>query len=243
MVNLRLEKRRKYGTMQGRGAGVKACPSQGLALTSLPVHGKMGTSRAPARLLLPPTSLPMPLPSRVLLMDQAAVVQALARMASEIVELNGGREGLVLMGIRRRGDHLAEALRTELSRAHGVEVPSGALDITLYRDDLAMVGPRPVIGETDLPAEGIDDRTVVLVDDVLYTGRTVRAALNELMDWGRPARVLLCVLVERDGREVPIQADVVGHSVEVLEGQRVEVLVPEIDGRFGVELIAPGVDA
>lgn len=176
-------------------------------------------------------------------MDEAAVLQALARMAGEIVDLNGGGERLVLMGIRRRGDHLADALRAELSRVHGVEVPSGALDITLYRDDLGLVGPRPVIGETELPSEGIDGRTVVLVDDVLYTGRTVRAALNELMDWGRPARVLLCVLVERDGREVPIQADVVGHRVEVLEGQRIEVLVPALDGRFGVELIAPGAES
>jgi pyrimidine operon attenuation protein/uracil phosphoribosyltransferase len=172
----------------------------------------------------------MPLPSRVLLMDEAAVVQALARMASEIVELNGGREGLVLMGIRRRGDHLAEALRTELSRAHGVEVPSGALDITLYRDDLAMVGPRPVIGETDLPAEGIDDRTVVLVDDVLYTGRTVRAALDALNDYGRPAAVQLAVLVDRGHRELPIRADFVGKNLPTSRDEDV------VAGPDGVEI-------
>jgi pyrimidine operon attenuation protein/uracil phosphoribosyltransferase len=182
----------------------------------------------------------MSLPTRVPLMDDAAVRRALDRMASEIVELNAGTEGLALMGIRRRGDHLARMLGEQVERHQGASVPSGALDITLYRDDLATVGPRPVIGETELPAGGIDGRTVVLVDDVLFTGRTVRAALNELMDWGRPARVMLCVLLERDGREVPIQADVVGRSVEVRSGQRVEVLVPEIDGRLAAELVLEG---
>jgi pyrimidine operon attenuation protein / uracil phosphoribosyltransferase len=100
-----------------------------------------------------------------------------------------------------------------------------------------------VVGETELPPEGIDDRTVVVVDDVLYTGRTVRAALNELMDWGRPGRVLLCVLVDRGGRELPIQPDVVGRRVEILPGQTVEVLVPEIDGRLGVEVVTPAPEA
>lgn len=173
-------------------------------------------------------------------MDDAAVRRALARMGREIVERTGGVDGLVLMGIRRRGDRLAALLRDEIERAEGRSPPTGALDITLYRDDLAVVGPRPVIGETDLPPEGIDGRTVVLVDDVLYTGRTVRAALNELMDWGRPARVLLCVLAERDGRELPIQADIVGRRVDVPGGERVEVLVPEEDDRLGVDLVHPG---
>lgn len=179
----------------------------------------------------------MSIPTRVPLMDEAAVRRALDRMASEIVELNGGVEGLALMGIRRRGDHLARMLGSQIEQLQGAGVPFGALDITLYRDDLATIGPRPIIGETELPSGGIDGRTVVLVDDVLFTGRTVRAALNELMDWGRPARVMLCVLLERDGREVPIQADIVGRSVEVRSGQRVEVLVPEIDGRLAAELV------
>lgn len=178
-------------------------------------------------------------PSRIPLMDDAAVRRALSRMAREIVERNGGLEGMVLMGIRRRGDSLAALLRDEIARADGSAPPTGALDITLYRDDLAVVGPRPVIGETDLPPSGIDGRTVVLVDDVLYTGRTVRAALNELMDWGRPDRVLLCVLAERDGRELPIRADVVGRRVDVPGDERVEVLVPEEDGRLGVDLVRP----
>ncbi|MEQ9570044.1 MAG: bifunctional pyr operon transcriptional regulator/uracil phosphoribosyltransferase PyrR [Longimicrobiales bacterium] len=181
----------------------------------------------------------MPPPPRLPLMDDAAVRRALARMAREIVERNGGIDGLVLMGIRRRGDVLAALLRDEIARAEGRPPPTGALDITLYRDDLAEVGPRPVIGETHLPPDGIEGSTVVIVDDVLYTGRTVRAALNELMDWGRPARVLLCVLAERDGRELPIQADIVGRRVDVPGEQRVEVLVPDHDDRLGVDLVQP----
>jgi pyrimidine operon attenuation protein / uracil phosphoribosyltransferase len=181
----------------------------------------------------------MPTAERHALMDASAVRRALARMAREIVERNDGIEGLVLMGVRRRGDHLAALLREEIRVAEGSEVPVGVLDITLYRDDLATVGPRPVVGETQLPADGIEGRTVVLVDDVLYTGRTVRAALNELMDWGRPARILLCVLADRGGRELPIQPDVVGRSVEVVGEQRVEVLVPDLDGRLAVDLVNP----
>lgn len=179
-------------------------------------------------------------PRRIPLMDDTAVTRALGRMAREVVELNAGIDGLTLMGIRSRGDHLAARLRDEIAAAEGGPVEVGALDITLYRDDLATVGPRPVVGETELPPSGIDGRTVVLVDDVLYTGRTVRAALNELMDWGRPSRVILCVLLDRGGREVPIQADIAGRSVEVREGQRVEVLVPEVDGRLGADLVVAG---
>lgn len=171
------------------------------------------------------------------IMDETAVLRALGRMAREVVERHGGVDGLVLMGIRRRGDHLAALVRDEIATAEGASVPTGALDITLYRDDLGTVGPMPVVGETELPPGGIDGRTVVLVDDVLFTGRTIRSALNELMDYGRPARVLLCVLVDREGREVPIQADVVGRHVEWVGGQRVEVRVPQLDGTLAVELV------
>jgi pyrimidine operon attenuation protein/uracil phosphoribosyltransferase len=176
------------------------------------------------------------------IMDETAVHRALARMAREMVERHGGTDGLILMGIRRRGDHLASRLQEEIRSAEGREVPLGALDITLYRDDLATVGPRPVVGETQLPPGGIDGSTIVLVDDVLFTGRTIRAALNELMDYGRPARVLLCVLVDREGREIPVQADVVGRHVEWVGRQRVEVRVPELDGRLAVELVDTGED-
>lgn len=174
---------------------------------------------------------------RITLMDAPAVERALGRMAREIVERNQGPKDLVVLGIRRRGVELAERIRTALEADEGVRIPSGALDITLYRDDLMEVGPRPVVGESNLPLEGVDDRCVVVVDDVLFTGRTSRAAMNELMDWGRPSRILLCVLVDRGGRELPIQPDIVGRVVSVLPTQQVEVLVPEEDGRLAVELV------
>jgi pyrimidine operon attenuation protein / uracil phosphoribosyltransferase len=121
-----------------------------------------------------------------------------------------------------------------------VEVATGSLDITLYRDDLMVVGPRPVVGQTRLPTGGIDGRTICIVDDVLYTGRTVRAALDELADFGRPKRISLCVLVDRGGRELPIQPDIVGTPVKVTDGDRVDVLVEEIDGRDEVDLVSAG---
>jgi pyrimidine operon attenuation protein/uracil phosphoribosyltransferase len=176
-------------------------------------------------------------PQRQVLLDERTTERTLARMAREIVERVGDLDTLALIGIHRRGVELAEHLALEIGRAEGFEVPTGSLDITLYRDDLMAIGPRPVVGETRLPQGGIDERTVVIVDDVLYTGRTVRAALDELADFGRPRRILLCVLVDRGGRELPIHADIVGKSIPVTEPDRVEVLVPEIDQRQGVELV------
>jgi len=175
---------------------------------------------------------------RISLMDDTAVRRAVARMGREIVEQTEGCQGLVVMGIHRRGIQIATLLREEIEHAEGVEVPSGSIDISLYRDDLEAIGPRPIVGGSELPPSGVDGRTIVLVDDVQHTGRTARAAMNELMDWGRPARILLCVLVDRGGRELPIQPDVVGRHVEILEEhQTVEVLVPELDGRLGVDLV------
>jgi pyrimidine operon attenuation protein / uracil phosphoribosyltransferase len=175
------------------------------------------------------------------LMDQRAVERALTRMAHELVERNNGVEKLCLMGIQRRGVQLAGYLASEIERAEGHRPLLGTLDITLYRDDLTAIGPRPVLGETRLPEGGIDGQRVVIVDDVFYTGRTARAALDELADFGRPDRIYLCVLIDRGGRELPIQPDVVGRTVEASATQRVEVMVPEIDGRLGVELLgAPG---
>ncbi len=185
----------------------------------------------------------MPKVRRIHVMDEADVRREIARMAREIVERNGGVDDLVLMGVHRRGTQISALLREEIERAAGRRVSAGSIDITLYRDDLGTIGPRPVVGESELPPEGIDGKTVVLVDDVAYTGRTMRAAINELSDWGRPKRIQFCVLVDRGGRELPIQPDFTGRIVEVADDQRVEVYVPELDGKLGVDLRAAGPDA
>jgi pyrimidine operon attenuation protein/uracil phosphoribosyltransferase len=176
-------------------------------------------------------------PNQSTVLDARAVDRTLKRMADEIVEHNDGTANLVVVGIQRRGVQLAARICNEIREREGVEIPRGALDITLYRDDLQTIGPRPVVGSTDLPWE-LDGKRVVIVDDVLYTGRTVRAALDELADFGRPASIALAVLVDRGGRELPIHADVVGKKVEVAADQRVDVLVQELDGRDAVVVVA-----
>jgi len=175
-------------------------------------------------------------PERTIILDARALSRALQRMAVEVLELAHGTEHLVLIGIQRRGVELAERIAKLIEEDEGVVVPRGALDITLYRDDLETVGPKPVIGPTHLPGE-LTDKHVVIVDDVLYTGRTVRAALDEFADFGRPRRISLCVLIDRGGRELPIQADIVGKVVKTAPGDRVDVLVEELDGRDQVDLI------
>ncbi len=167
--------------------------------------------------------------------------RALQRMGVEVLELAHGTDTLVLIGIQRRGVELAERIARQIETEEGVVVPRGALDITLYRDDLETVGPKPVIGETRLPGD-LADKHVVIVDDVLYTGRTVRAALDELADFGRPQRISLCVLVDRGGRELPIQPDIVGKQVKVEAGERVDVLVHELDGHDEVAIVRTGGD-
>jgi pyrimidine operon attenuation protein/uracil phosphoribosyltransferase len=171
-----------------------------------------------------------------LLLDESGVEQALSRLAQEIME-GGAVEDLMLVGIHRRGVELAARIAGLISDATGQQIPTGSLDITLYRDDFDQIGPRPVIGTTEIPGN-INGLRVVIVDDVLYTGRTVKAALNELADFGRPRRVELCVLADRGGRELPIQADYLGVTVEVGEGERVEVKVPELDDELSVTLVA-----
>jgi pyrimidine operon attenuation protein / uracil phosphoribosyltransferase len=176
-------------------------------------------------------------PRKHILLDRRGVQRALSRMAREIVEQVGSPERLALVGIHRRGVDLANWLAREIERDEDLPVATGSLDITLYRDDLMAIGPRPVVGETRLPPEGIDERDVVIVDDVLFTGRTVRAALDELTDFGRPRRILLCVLVDRGGRELPIHADIVGKRYTVDGDDRIEVMVPDLDGELAVALV------
>jgi pyrimidine operon attenuation protein/uracil phosphoribosyltransferase len=172
-------------------------------------------------------------------MDERAVRRAIARMAREIVERNAGTDNLVLVGIHRRGVELADQIAEEVEKSEGQKVPLGTLDITLYRDDLSVIGPRPVIGASDIPAD-VEGRSVVIIDDVCYTGRTARAAMDHLADFGRPARIYLCVLVDRGGRELPIQPDFVGRHFEATPAEDVAVLVPEQDGRLSVELRKTG---
>jgi len=169
------------------------------------------------------------------LLDSAAIARALDRISREVVELAGGTDHLALVGIQRRGVELAERIARLIAQEEGADVPRGAMDITLYRDDLQTVGPRPIVGETRIPFD-VEGLCVVIVDDVLYTGRTVRAALDQLADFGRPSRIGLAVLVDRGERELPIQADIIGESVTA-PGKRVDVLVSEVDGRDAVELV------
>jgi len=169
-------------------------------------------------------------------LDSRALARTLRRMADEIVELFDGVDNLIFVGIQRRGVQLSDRLADILDEREQVKVPRGSLDITLYRDDLQTVGPRPVVGPTKLPWD-LKGKRVLIVDDVLHTGRTVRAALDELADFGRPSRIALAVLVDRGGRELPIHADIVGKRVDVAPSDRVDVLVAELDGSDGVVLV------
>lgn len=168
-------------------------------------------------------------------MDAAQIRRTIVRIAHEITERNKGVEGLVLVGVRKRGVPLAERIAREIEAFEGARVPVGAIDITLYRDDLQMVAQMPIVGETVITAD-MNDRVVVLVDDVLFTGRTVRAALDELIDFGRPREIQLAVLVDRGHREFPIRADFVGKNVPTAKGETVEVLLAETDGEDTVFL-------
>ncbi len=176
------------------------------------------------------------MPTSTRLLDAPAMGRVLARMASELVEQTAGGGTVVLVGIQRRGVQLADRIAPLIESHLDAPLKRGTLDITLYRDDLQAIGPRPEVRETRLPAD-LQDTTVVIVDDVLYTGRTVRAALDEIADFGRPRRVLLAVLVDRGGRELPIAADVTGLTVGTVAGDRVAVLVKELDHEDGVDLV------
>jgi pyrimidine operon attenuation protein/uracil phosphoribosyltransferase len=169
------------------------------------------------------------------LMDGDEVGRALTRIAHEILERNGGSEDLVLVGIADRGDHLAARLTREIGQIAGAEPPVGILDITFYRDDIGIRAEAPEVHETRVPFD-LTGRTVVLVDDVLYTGRTVRAAMDALMDLGRPQRIQLAVLIDRGHRELPIRADFVGKNIPTGDGDQVHVRVVELDGQDGVTI-------
>ena len=163
------------------------------------------------------------------IVDGQRMRHILQRMASEIVERNRGTGDLIIIGIRSRGVPIAERIREAIRQSEGTEVPLGILDITLYRDDLTTIAPQPVIKPTKLP-EPVDDKVVVLVDDVLYTGRTVRAALDALIDFGRPRAVQLAVLIDRGHRELPVHADFIGKHIPTDRREVIKVKLQETDG-------------
>lgn len=165
------------------------------------------------------------------LLDGKDIQRAITRMAHEIIENYRGAEGLALIGIQTRGVFIARRLRSEIAKIEGIDkenIPCGEMDINLYRDDWTRISHQPVVKPTEIPFE-VNDRNILLVDDVLYTGRTIRAAMDALMDFGRPARIGLAVLVDRGHREFPIQPDYTGKKVESEYNQQVNVLLSEYD--------------
>ena len=165
---------------------------------------------------------------KAVLMDEDGIRRALMRIAHEIVEKNHGTEHLVLVGIRKRGVPIAARLGAEIAQIEGRELPRGVLDITLYRDDLNELAYQPIVHTTEIPND-ITDKTVILVDDVLYTGRTIRAAMNALLDLGRPRMIQLAVLIDRGHRELPIRADYVGKNVPTASAEDVSVQLYDTD--------------
>jgi len=173
------------------------------------------------------------------ILDEAEIRRAVTRIAHEILEHNHGASGVLLVGIANRGDDLARRLAAEIERIEGATLPVGVLDITFYRDDIGMRAEAPEVHETRIDFD-ITGRTVVLVDDVLYTGRTIRAALDALVDFGRPTAIQLAVLVDRGHRELPIRADYVGKNVPTRRDEDVSVRLKELDGEDAVVVEEPG---
>ncbi|MBP3428699.1 MAG: bifunctional pyr operon transcriptional regulator/uracil phosphoribosyltransferase PyrR [Clostridia bacterium] len=169
------------------------------------------------------------------IMDDKAMQRALMRIAHEIIENNRGVEGLTLVGIQRRGVTLARMLRDMIEQVEGVRLPLGVLDITFYRDDLSILQEHPVVNATDLPFQ-VQDAKIIMVDDVLFSGRTARAAMDAICDMGRPSLIQLAVMVDRGHRELPIRADYVGKNLPTSKSEMVGVHVPEFDGDMCVKL-------
>ena len=170
------------------------------------------------------------------IMDEQGVRRALRRIAHEIIENNRGVEGLTLVGIQRRGVVLARMLREMIEEVEGVKLPMGVLDITFYRDDLSILAEHPVVNTTDLPFQ-VQNAKIIMVDDVLFSGRTARAAMDAICDLGRPALIQLAVMVDRGHRELPIRADYVGKNVPTSRQEMIEVNIMECDGFNAVNLI------
>jgi pyrimidine operon attenuation protein/uracil phosphoribosyltransferase len=169
------------------------------------------------------------------IMTAEEIRRATTRISHEIVEKQAGTAGLVLVGIQRRGVPLAHRIAASIAEHEGAEIAVGALDITFYRDDLSLVAQQPLVKGTDLPFD-LNESTIVLVDDVLYTGRTIRAAMDALVDFGRPRAIRLAVLVDRGHRELPIRADHVGKNVPTSREELVRVHLSEVDGEDGVDI-------
>ncbi len=171
------------------------------------------------------------------ILDKAGITRAITRISHEILEYNKGCENLALIGIRTGGDHLASLLQASINKIEGVEVSLGTVDITMYRDDLAVRGNLP-IGKTEIPFP-LDGKRVVLVDDVLYTGRTIRSAMDALMDFGRPSTIQLAVLIDRGHRELPIRADYVGRNVPTAREEDIKVVFNDKQKPVEVLLVKP----
>ena len=171
------------------------------------------------------------------ILDEETIKRSLVRISHQILEKNNGTDGLCLVGIRRRGVPIAQMIRDNILLIENADVPVGTLDITLYRDDLSELSSAPTVNRSDIPFD-VTGKTIVLVDDVIYTGRTTRAAITALFDQGRPACIQEAVLVDRGHRELPIRADFVGKNVPTSHTEEIAVLVPEFDGEYGVVLCA-----
>ena len=170
------------------------------------------------------------------IMDEAALGRALMRISHEIVERNKGAENVLLVGIRRRGEPIARRIRENIGKIEGLDTPCGSVDIAFYRDDLTHLSDSPELRRTELPFS-VADRDVVLADDVIYTGRTARAAIEAVFACGRPRSIQLAVLIDRGHRELPIRPDYVGKNIPTSRSELIEVRLPEIDGETGVFLM------